>query len=93
METVVIYRMELKLVDNCLVSLAVVQNEVDDVGLRGLDSALEFLLVHCEEYVLHSETIEIARYEALLAECLDDCLVSDLADLAFQFKMLHRNKF
>ena len=83
------YRMELKLVKDCAVGLAVVEDEVNDVCLRGIGYALEFFLIDCEEDVLHSETIKIARDESLLAESLDNGFVADLTDLAFQFKMLH----
>ena len=83
------YRMELKLVEHCVVGLAIVEYEVDDVGLWSVGSDLELLCIHCEEDVLHSETIKIARDEALLTESLDDGFVANLTDLAFQFKMLH----
>ena len=88
-EACVEYRMELKLVKDCAVGLAIVEDEVNDECLRGIGDTLEFFLIDCEEDVLHSETIKIAWNESLLAESLDDGFVANLTDLAFQFKMLH----
>ena len=89
MEAVVLYRVELELMEDAAVLLAIVKNEVDNVGCRSADKTLEILVGDCEKYVLHSETIEIAWYETFFADSLDDGLVSDFADSAAQFKMLH----
>ena len=89
MEAVVLYRVELELMEDAAVLLAIVKNEVDNVGCRSADETLEILVGDCEKYVLHSETIEIAWYETFFADSLDDGLVSDFADSAAQFKMLH----
>lgn len=88
-KAVVLYRVELELVNDCGVSLTVVKGKVNDVRHRSLDKTLEFLLFYGEKYVLHSETIEVARYEALCAECLDYGLVANLANLAVKCEMLH----
>lgn len=89
METCVRYRMELKLMKDGRVLLAIVKSDVYDEGLWSIGETLELLCVNCEKYVLHAETVEVARDETLLADRLDCGLVAYLADLAVQFKMLH----
>ena len=49
----------------------------------------ELFLRNCEEYVLKTLSIEVARDETLPAESLDDSLVADLTDLAVQCEMFH----
>ena len=82
-------RMPLKLVQDGGIGLSIVKLEVHDVRLRSVGEALELLRVDGEEDIVHTETIKVARDEALTAESLDDGFVGGLTDLAFQFKMLH----
>jgi len=87
-EAVFLNGMELKLVDNGCI-LLVIEVEVYDEGCRIVGKSLEFLCVNCENYVLHSLSIQVARYESLLADGLDNGLVADLTDLAIELKMFH----
>jgi hypothetical protein len=89
MEAVVLHRMELELMYDCHVGLAVVKLDVDDVGCGSVGDALEIPVRNCEENILHSLSVKVARDKALLADGFDHGLVSDLADLAVNFKMLH----
>ena len=89
MEAVVLYGMELKLMDNGVVGLSVAEDQVYDVAGGGVGDTLEILGVDCEEDVLDAESVEVARDEALLPESLDDGFVASLTDLAFQFEMFH----
>ena len=66
-----------------------IENEINDMCLRCVGYTLEILFADCEENVLNTLSIKIARNETLLAESLDSGLVAYLANLAFQFKMLH----
>ena len=88
-EAVILYRMILELVTDGGIGLAVVQLDVDDVGCRSVGDALEIPLLHCEKDILHSLSIEVARNEALPAECFDNGFVADFTDCAVEFKMLH----
>ena len=89
MEAVVLYRMELELVDDCHVVLAIVKLDVDDERCRSVGDSLEVPVADCEEDILHSLSIEVAGNETLPADRFDYGLVSDLADFAVKFKMLH----
>jgi len=88
MEAEILYRVELKLMKNCCVLLAI-EVEVNDVGIRGVDKALKILCVNCEEDVLKTCTIEVARNETLTTESLDGGFVANLTKLAIKFEMLH----
>ena len=81
--------MELELMENHGIVLLSIEGEVDDVGIRGAKKVLEILFYHGEENVVDSVAIEIARNEALLAECLDDGFVANLTGLAVKCEMLH----
>ena len=70
------YRVELELVKNSGVLLSV-EVEVNYIGARSVGDGLEFLCIYCEENVLESETVEIARNESLCAEGLDGSLVAN----------------
>ena len=84
--------MPLKLVKNSCVVLAV-KVEVYDERLRSVGEEAEFLRVDCEEDILNTVAIEVARNESFSAESLDDGFVADLTGLAFQFEMLHCSVF
>ena len=86
------YRVELELVKNSGVLLSV-EVEVNYIGARSVGDGLEFLCIYCEENVLESETVEIARNESLCAEGLDGSLVANLTKLAFEFNVLHLRLF
>ena len=88
MEADVLYRVELKFVeDGCV--LFTIEVEVNDVGIRGVGKTLEILGVDCEEDVLNTCTIEVARDETLTTESLDGGFVANLTKLALKFEMLH----
>ena len=87
-QAVVLDGVELQLVYDGGVGLAI-EDEVHDVGSRRVQEALKIAIVNGEEDIVQTLAIEVAGNETLAAEGLDDGLVSDLADLAFQFKMLH----
>ena len=44
---------------------------------------------YCEENVLQTRSVEVARNETLLADRFDDGLVADFTDFAVKLKMLH----
>jgi hypothetical protein len=88
-KAIVLYRMELELMENHRVVLLAIEGEVDDEGIRSAEESLEILFLNCEENILDSVAIEIARDEALLAECLDDGFVANLTGLAVKCEMLH----
>jgi hypothetical protein len=88
-EAIVLYGMELQLVKDHGVVVLSVEGEVDDVGIRSGKETLEVFLVDGEENVLDTVSIKIARYEALLAESLDDGFVSNLAGFPVKSEMLH----
>ena len=88
MEAEILYRVELKLVKDSRV-LGTIEIEVNDVGVRGVDKTLEILGVDCEEDVLNTCTIEVARDETLTTESLDGGFVANLTKLALKFEMLH----
>ena len=81
--------MPLCLVEYCLILLAIVEGEVNDVGGRSVGNCLEVLCVYGEENVLETVSIKVARYESLPAESLHASLVSGLANLSFEFNVLH----
>ena len=87
-QAVVLDGVELQFVYDGGVGLAV-EDEVHDVGSRRVQETLKIAIVNGEEDIVQTLAIEVAGNETLAAEGLDDGLVSDLADLAFQFKMLH----
>ena len=89
MEAVVLDRMELELMHDCHVGLAVVKLDVDDVGGGSVGDSHEIPFRDCEEDVLDSLSVKVARDETLPADRFDHGLVSDFADLAVKFKMLH----
>jgi len=79
---------ELKLVYNCCVLLAV-KYKVYDVRCRSVGKTLEILGINSEKNVLKSKTVKVARNETLCADSLDGCFVANLTKLALQLKMLH----
>ena len=89
MKAGILYRMILEFVEDGGLLLAVVEHEVYDEGSGGFGDTLEFLFIDGEENALGAVAIKIAGNETLFAESLDDGLVANLTDLAFQFKMLH----
>ena len=93
MEAVVLDRMELKLMDDSLIGLTVVELDVDDKGSGGVGDTLEVLVVDSEEDILHSLTIKVARDKTLLADRFDDGFVADLTDFAVDFEMFHCTLF
>ena len=88
-EADVLDRVELELVENCSIFLAVVKVDVYDIGSRNVGESLELFCRYCEEDVLHAESVKVAWYETFFAESFDRGLVSDRADLAVQFEMFH----
>ena len=88
MQAVVLDGVELQFVYDGGVGLAI-ENEIYDVGSRRVQETLKIAIVNGEEDIVQTLAIEVAGNETLAAEGLDDGLVSDLADLALQFKMLH----
>ena len=89
MEALVSYRMLLKLVKNGVDFLSVAELKVDDVGVWSVGDRLECLCAHCEEDVLHSKSIKVARYESFPADGFDCLLAGCFTELAFQFDVFH----
>ena len=89
MQAVVLYRMELELMEDGFELLSVIEHEVDDEGLGGVDNTCEITVGDGEKDVFHSEAVEVARHQAFFAESLDGGFSGGLTNLAFQFKMLH----
>ena len=88
-KSLVSYRVILYLVEYCMTISAVAELEVDDVRVRSVSDELEVLCVDCEEDVLHSESIDVARNESCTTNSLYCCLVASFANLAFEFNVLH----
>ena len=88
-KAVVLYRVELKLVDNSIKLCTIAELEVNDVRCRSVGKTLKIFLCNCEKYVLYACTINVAWNETLFAELFDNRLVADLTDLAFQCEMFH----
>ena len=88
-ETVFLYRVELKLVNYSEIFLAVAEVEVNDERCRSVSNSLEIFLCDSEKYVLYTSTIKVTWDETLLAELFDNRFVADLANLAVQFEMFH----
>ena len=59
------------------------------MSTKMVGETLEILGCYCEKNVVNSVSIKIARYEALLAESLDDGFVSNLAGFPVKSEMLH----
>ena len=91
MEAVVLDGMELELMDDGGVGLAVIKLDVDNEGVGGVGDTLEVLVCDSEKDILNTLAIEVARDKTLLADGLDDGFVADLTDFAVKLKMLHCN--
>ena len=89
MEAEVLDRMPLKLVETGADFLAVAELEVDDVRVRSVGDRFESLCVNSEVDVLHSESVDVARYESFLAESLDGLLSGSFTKLTFEFNVFH----
>ncbi len=89
MEAVVLYRMELELMYDSGVALAIVENDVDDVGPGITQESAKLFCSDSEKYVFDSLTVEVAWNEPLFAEGLDDGLVPNFTDFAVKCEMFH----
>ena len=88
-KAVVLYRVELELVKNCEVLLAVAELKVNDIRCRSVGKTFKIFLCDSEENVLDTCAVDVAWYKTLFAEFFDCRLVAGLTNLAVQCEMFH----
>lgn len=88
-ERLVGYRVPLRLVKNCAMLFAVVEDDVDDVSCRGVGKVLKVCCIYSEDDVLYAVAVEVARHEAVATEGFDVRLFAGLADSALKFNVFH----
>ena len=88
-ESLVRYRMILYLVKNRIHLHAVIEFEVNNVRIRSMGDFLEILCIDSEEYILDTESIDVAWNLSCSAYSLYCCLVASLTDLALEFNVFH----
>ena len=66
-KAVVLYRVELELVKNCEVLLAVAELKVNDIRCRSFGKTFKIFLCDSEENVLDTCAVDVAWYTSVLA--------------------------